>query len=261
LFSWDNTEFEVPGQIRSQYLTLGKMNFSTQHLNQHPNQYPNNQHQIDNQEGGHDMATLQAQFGNFQVSGEQERYGLDSAPIPQSARHKNQNFTPPAINMDSFDEPKDWDEPITPHQADLNAKYRAAGPITKRGQHATYSPGPPIQTSKYLQGPDGALATHCPFLLSVVFLFLTLFPSGCNLFVFHIPNKMTTLDLFKQFERYGNILSARIMVDKQTGRNRGFGFVSFDNQNSAVGAIKGMNGFKVRGRTKTLPAWCNSWAL
>jgi CUG-BP- and ETR3-like factor len=70
--------------------------------------------------------------------------------------------------------------------------------------------------------------------------------TGCNLFVFHIPNKMTTLDLFNQFERFGNILSARIMVDKQTGRNRGFGFVSFDNQISAQASIKGMNGFKVR---------------
>ena len=89
--------------------------------------------------------------------------------------------------------------------------------------HATFSPGPPIQTSRYLQGPE-----------------------GCNLFIFHIPNKMTTLDLFNLFKRFGEILSARIMVDKQTGRNRGFGFVSFDNQHSAQAAIAGMNGFKVR---------------
>lgn len=46
---------------------------------------------------------------------------------------------------------------------------------------------------------------------------------GCNLFVFHIPNDMTNQDLFNYFATFGNVISARIMVEKETGRSRGFG--------------------------------------
>ncbi|RLN57676.1 hypothetical protein BBJ29_000427 [Phytophthora kernoviae] len=83
-------------------------------------------------------------------------------------------------------------------------------------------PGPPIQTTESGQGPP-----------------------GCNLFVFHIPNDMTNQDLFNYFATFGNVISARIMVEKETGRSRGFGFVSYDNAPSADAAIKGMNGFQV----------------
>ncbi|CAH0475814.1 unnamed protein product [Peronospora belbahrii] len=83
-------------------------------------------------------------------------------------------------------------------------------------------PGPPIQTTESGQGPP-----------------------GCNLFVFHIPNDMTNQDLFNYFATFGNVISARIMVEKETGRSRGFGFVSYDNASSADAAIKGMNGFQV----------------
>ncbi|CAM9876867.1 unnamed protein product, partial [Phaeothamnion confervicola] len=45
--------------------------------------------------------------------------------------------------------------------------------------------------------------------------------------------------------QFGNVISARIMVDKQSGRSRGFGFVSFDYRPSAESAIKGMNGYQI----------------
>merc|ERR1719356_2020793 len=89
-------------------------------------------------------------------------------------------------------------------------------------QQAVAGPGPPIQTSENGQGP-----------------------AGCNLFVFHIPNDMTNQDLYTYFAAFGNVVSARIMVEKETGRSRGFGFVSYDNVDSANAAIKGMNGFQV----------------
>lgn len=85
------------------------------------------------------------------------------------------------------------------------------------------SPGPPIQTTPSNKGPDGA-----------------------NLFVFHIPNHFTNLDMYQLFYAYGNLLSVRIMVEKGTGRSRGFGFVSYDTPESAALAIKGLNGFAVR---------------
>jgi RNA recognition motif-containing protein len=56
---------------------------------------------------------------------------------------------------------------------------------------------------------------------------------------------MTNQDLFNYFATFGNVISARIMVEKETGRSRGFGFVSYDNAPSADAAIKGMNGFQV----------------
>ncbi|OQR99555.1 UDP-3-O-,3-hydroxymyristoyl glucosamine N-acyltransferase [Thraustotheca clavata] len=83
-------------------------------------------------------------------------------------------------------------------------------------------PGPPIQTTESGQGPP-----------------------GCNLFVFHIPNDMTNQDLFTYFAAFGNVISARIMVEKETGRSRGFGFVSYDIPSSADAAIKAMNGYQV----------------
>lgn len=86
----------------------------------------------------------------------------------------------------------------------------------------TSSPGPPIQTTASNKGPDGA-----------------------NLFIFHIPNHFTNLDMYQLFEPYGNLLSVRIMVEKDTGRSRGFGFVSYDSPESAALAIKALNGFAI----------------
>jgi hypothetical protein len=89
--------------------------------------------------------------------------------------------------------------------------------------YATTTPGPPIQTTASNKGPDGA-----------------------NLFIFHIPNHFTNLDMWQLFCSYGNLLSVRIMVEKDTGRSRGFGFVSYDSPESAAMAIKELNGFVVR---------------
>ena len=42
-------------------------------------------------------------------------------------------------------------------------------------------------------------------------------PFGCNLFVFHIPNDMTNMDLYSLFIPFGNVISVRIMIEKETG--------------------------------------------
>ncbi|KAF0694656.1 Aste57867_14495 [Aphanomyces stellatus] len=101
-------------------------------------------------------------------------------------------------------------------------------------------PGPPIQTTESGQGKPSS--HHVPGHGRVE---RGRGPPGCNLFVFHIPNDMTNQDLFNYFATFGNVISARIMVEKETGRSRGFGFVSYDNAPSADAAIKGMNGFQV----------------
>ena len=56
---------------------------------------------------------------------------------------------------------------------------------------------------------------------------------------------MTNLDLFQLFSPYGNLISVRIMVEKASGRSRGFGFVSYDNPQSAALAIDELNGYAI----------------
>ena len=49
------------------------------------------------------------------------------------------------------------------------------------------------------------------------------------MFVFHIPTDWGKYDLIAQFGRFGNVVSARVMTDRENKRSRGFGFVGFDN--------------------------------
>jgi hypothetical protein len=110
-------------------------------------------------------------------------------------------------------------------QAGMRPGGGPAGGAGAYGQQyfAASSPGPPIQTTASNKGPDGA-----------------------NLFIFHIPNHFTNLDMYQLFSVYGTLLSVRIMVEKDSGRSRGFGFVSYDSPESAALAIKELNGFAVR---------------
>jgi hypothetical protein len=70
-------------------------------------------------------------------------------------------------------------------------------------------------------------------------------PAQCNLFVFHIPNDMSTRELWSMFSNFGEIISCRIMVEARTQLSRGFGFVSFDNPESATKAISALDGFTI----------------
>eukprot|EP00922_Rhytidocystis_sp_ex-Travisia-forbesii_P035796 GHVS01053102.1.p1 GENE.GHVS01053102.1~~GHVS01053102.1.p1 ORF type:complete len:479 (+),score=102.37 GHVS01053102.1:116-1552(+) len=73
-------------------------------------------------------------------------------------------------------------------------------------------------------------------------------PAGANIFIFHIPNEWTQQDLIQNFGSFGNVISGRIAQDRQTGRNRGFAFVSYDNPESASNAVNNMNGFMACGK-------------
>lgn len=73
-------------------------------------------------------------------------------------------------------------------------------------------------------------------------------PRGANVFVFHVPNEWTEQDMHNQFSTFGQIVSARITTDRTTGRNKGFGFVSFSEVSSAVAAVNAMNGYQIGGK-------------
>lgn len=70
-------------------------------------------------------------------------------------------------------------------------------------------------------------------------------PPGANLFIYHLPHDLTDADLATLFDHYGNVISAKVYVDKYTGESKGFGFVSYDSPLSANGAIEQMNGFQI----------------
>ena len=55
--------------------------------------------------------------------------------------------------------------------------------------------------------------------------------------------------LRQAFSRYGDIDEAKVILDRETGRSRGFGFVTFSEPESAQNAIQGMNDASLDGRT------------
>jgi RNA recognition motif-containing protein len=70
-------------------------------------------------------------------------------------------------------------------------------------------------------------------------------PSGANLFIYHLPRDLTNADLATLFSPFGNLVSAKVFVDKKTSESKGFGFVSYEAVDSADAAISSMNGFQI----------------
>mmetsp|Transcript_15097 Transcript_15097/g.24423 ORF Transcript_15097/g.24423 Transcript_15097/m.24423 type:complete len:282 (+) Transcript_15097:2-847(+) len=70
-------------------------------------------------------------------------------------------------------------------------------------------------------------------------------PAGANLFVYHLPHDLTDADLATAFNPFGNVISAKVYLDRYTGESKGFGFVSYDSVISAESAIEQMNGFQI----------------
>ena len=70
-----------------------------------------------------------------------------------------------------------------------------------------------------------------------------------NIFVAGLSYKVNDADLSNLFEEYGVISSAKVVVDRQTGRSKGYGFVEMDDEASATKAIEELNGAEYDGRT------------
>lgn len=69
-----------------------------------------------------------------------------------------------------------------------------------------------------------------------------------KLFVGGLSYEMTDFDLEDLFKQYGEVLSAKVIVDRYTSRSKGFGFVEMGSDSSAQSAIDALNGTEVKGR-------------
>ncbi len=69
-----------------------------------------------------------------------------------------------------------------------------------------------------------------------------------NIYVGNLPFNMTEAEFRETFEAYGEVSSANLIMDRETGRPRGFGFVEMANDTEAQEAINALNGTEVGGR-------------
>ena len=80
----------------------------------------------------------------------------------------------------------------------------------------------------------------------VAFLFKYFF---MNIFVGSLPYHVEETDLRSIFEEYGQVSSAKVIMDKFTGKSRGFGFIEMPDEDIALKAIEELNGAELDGRT------------
>lgn len=69
-----------------------------------------------------------------------------------------------------------------------------------------------------------------------------------KLYVGNLPYSTTEDDLNKQFSQFGAVVSVRLIIDRDTGRSKGFSFVEFETKEEADAAIAGLNGKEFEGR-------------
>lgn len=68
-----------------------------------------------------------------------------------------------------------------------------------------------------------------------------------TLYVGNLPWQTTEVELTGAFEAHGQVVSSRIVTERETGRSRGFGFVEVEDADAGK-MIKAMNGFSLGGR-------------
>src|ERR1700739_922129 len=71
---------------------------------------------------------------------------------------------------------------------------------------------------------------------------------GNKLYVGNLSYNVRDDQLHQAFSQYGSVMSAKVMMDRETGRSKGFGFVEMSTDPEAQAAINGMNGQALDGR-------------
>ena len=69
-----------------------------------------------------------------------------------------------------------------------------------------------------------------------------------NMYVSNLGFHLTDDDLRKLFETFGQVSSAKVITDRETGKSRGFGFVEMSSGNEASQAMSKLNGKEIEGR-------------
>ena len=72
---------------------------------------------------------------------------------------------------------------------------------------------------------------------------------GNKLYVGNLPYSVRDSDLEQSFGQFGAVTSAKVMMERDTGRSKGFGFVEMGSDAEALAAIEGMNGAPLGGRS------------
>ncbi len=75
---------------------------------------------------------------------------------------------------------------------------------------------------------------------------------GKKLYVGNLTYGVTDSDLQTMFEAHGSVQSAQVIMDRDTGRSKGFGFVEMGSDAEAQAAITAVNGKEMDGRTLTV---------
>lgn len=71
---------------------------------------------------------------------------------------------------------------------------------------------------------------------------------NAKLFVGNLSFQISDMELKGLFEEYGDVTSAKVIVDRRTGRSKGFGFVEMSAEEQAKQAMEALNGADVKGR-------------
>ena len=75
---------------------------------------------------------------------------------------------------------------------------------------------------------------------------------GKKLYVGNLPYSVSDSDLQQMFEAHGTVTSAQVIMDRDTGRSKGFGFVEMSSDAEAQAAVDAMNGKDINGRPLTV---------
>jgi RNA recognition motif-containing protein len=69
-----------------------------------------------------------------------------------------------------------------------------------------------------------------------------------KIYVGNLPYTIDDANLRENFSAFGGVKSAKVMMDRESGRSKGFGFVEMSSSDEAQAAIQGLNGMSVGGR-------------
>jgi RNA recognition motif-containing protein len=91
-----------------------------------------------------------------------------------------------------------------------------------------------------------------PFFLHRYFIYFILILSIMNIYVSNLSFNTSDAELSELFSAFGEVSSAKVITDRETGRSRGFGFVEMPSSDEGKAAMSGLNNKEVEGRAMSV---------